>query len=47
MPEVAETFVERRAFDLPDALTDRSWGRIHLQYGENSKTWRGWDEFDA
>jgi len=47
MPEVAETFVERRAFDLPAALTSRPWGRIHLRYGTNSKTWGGWDEFDA
>lgn len=47
MPEVAETFVERRAFDLPTALTTRPWGRIHLRYGTNSRTWEGWDEFDA
>lgn len=47
MPEVAETFVERQAFELPGALTDRPWGRIHLRYGTASKTWAGWDRFDA
>jgi hypothetical protein len=47
MPDVAETFVERRAFDLPEALTDRVWGRIHLRYGTDSKTWRGWESFDG
>jgi hypothetical protein len=47
MPDVAETFVERRAFELPEALTDRAWGRIHLRYGTASKSWRGWAGFDA
>lgn len=47
MPDVAETFVERRAFDLPEALTDQPWGRIHLRYGTASKAWAGWDAFDA
>lgn len=45
MPDVAETFVERRAFDLPEALTNRPWGRIHLRYGTSSKTWDGWEDF--
>lgn len=47
MPEVAETFIERRAFDLPGALTDRPWGRIHLEYGKDSSFWQGWDGFDG
>ena len=47
MPDVAETFVERRAFELPEVLTDRPWGKIHLVYGTHSKTWDGWEEFDA
>jgi len=47
MPDVAETFVERRAFDLPEALTDRAWGRIHLRYGTSSKSWEGWENFDG
>lgn len=46
MPDVAETFVERRAFDLPEDLTDRPWGRIHLRYGGDSKSWGGWEHFD-
>lgn len=47
MPDVAETFVERRAFDLPESLTDRTWGRIHLHYGTDSKSWGGWEGFDG
>jgi hypothetical protein len=46
-PDVAETFVERRAFDLPDSLTDRTWGRIQLRYGTASSSWTGWGDFDA
>jgi hypothetical protein len=38
---------ERQAFELPRALTDRPWGRMHLRYGSASKTWAGWDAFDA
>ncbi|HST69366.1 MAG TPA: hypothetical protein VLI94_06885 [Solirubrobacterales bacterium] len=47
MPDVAETFVERRAFDLPESLTDNAWGRIHLRYGTRSKAWEGWEGFDG
>jgi hypothetical protein len=47
MPDVAETFVERRAFELPEAVTDRPWARIHLRYGTASKSWAGWNEFDG
>jgi hypothetical protein len=47
MPDVAETFVERQAFELTEALTDQPWGRIHLSYGTASKSWAGWDGFDA
>lgn len=46
MPDVAETFVEREAFHLPEALSDRTWSRIHLRYGHDSRTWEGWDGFD-
>jgi len=46
MPEVAETFVERHTFDLSSSVSDGEYGGIQIEYGSDSKTWRGWDEFD-
>jgi hypothetical protein len=46
MPEVGETFVERHAFALPEAITDEAFGLVHLEYGKDSKSWGGWDGFD-
>lgn len=46
MPEVAETFVERHAFELPAEVSDEPYGLVDVEYGRNSRSWRGWDEFD-
>lgn len=46
MPEVAETFVERHAFELPGAVSDEPYGLVHVEYGKNSKAWEGWGGFD-
>ncbi len=46
MPEVAETFVERHSFDLPEAVSDEPYGLVLLEYGTDSRTWGGWDGFD-
>jgi hypothetical protein len=46
MPEVAETFVERHAFELPAAVSDEPYGLVHVEYGKNSKAWKGWVDFD-
>ncbi|HYJ21843.1 MAG TPA: hypothetical protein VEW07_07465 [Solirubrobacterales bacterium] len=47
MPDVGETFVERHAFDLATAVTDKPYGGISLDYYEDPKTWDGWGDFDA
>jgi hypothetical protein len=46
MPEVAETFVERHAFELPGAVSDEPYGLVDVEYGKSSKAWEGWDGFD-
>lgn len=46
MPNAAETFVERHAFDLSEAVSDEPYGLVHLQYGQDSKSWGGWNGFD-
>ena len=46
LPELGETFVERHAFDLSDSVTDEPYGGVHIEYGADSKTWRGWAGFD-
>ena len=47
MPEVGKTFIERHAFDLRTAITDEPYGRIDLRYGEDERTWVGWERFGA
>ncbi|HEY5053584.1 MAG TPA: hypothetical protein VII45_09275 [Solirubrobacterales bacterium] len=47
MPDVNETFIERHAFDLPGSVSSEPFGVIHLDYGEDPKTWDGWDGFDG
>jgi hypothetical protein len=47
MPEVGESFVERHAFDLSSSVTDEGYGGVDIQYGTRSRTWGGWERFDA
>ena len=47
MPDLGETFVERQAFDLPDAVTEAPYVGVHIEYGANSRGWSGWPRFDA
>jgi hypothetical protein len=48
MPEVGKTFIERHAFELPEAITDERYGVIRLNnYHADPRTWGGWEGFDA
>jgi hypothetical protein len=47
MPDLRGTFVERYAFDLPESVSEVPWGGVQVAYRTKSKTWDGWDGFDA